>query len=113
MALDDGFVINSAGGVVRFVGGQDGQERWCTVLGPSFSDDVPVSLKVVLRGGVLFVPSDTVYLVHPEDGKLIHSLGPDSPVPDYLQVDQSCSVLAAEQSGHMAMFALASRLSVV
>ncbi len=113
MALENSFVVNSAGGMVRSFDAQDGKEKWCAVLGPTVSEDVPTNLKPVLRGGALFVPADTVYVVHPEDGSLIHSLGQDAPVPDLLQVDPSCAVLVAEQSGHIAMFSLLSRLSVV
>jgi hypothetical protein len=113
MALDDSFIVNAAGGTVRSVGARDGGTRWTTVLGPTCSDDVPLNLRVSLRGGVLFVPSDTVYVVRPGDGHVIHSLGGEPPVPDMLQIDADCSILLAEESGHIAMYELARRLSVV
>jgi hypothetical protein len=59
------------------------------------------------------VPADTVFLVRPADGHVIHSLGGEPPVPDMLQVDMDCSMLIAEESGHIAMYELARRLSVV
>jgi len=113
MTLDGRFVINSAGGTVHSVGARDGETQWSTDLGPSCSDDVPLSLNVVLRGGMLFVPADTVYVVRPEDGKVIHSLGGEPPVPDLLQVDPGCGVFVGEDSGHMAMYDLTRRLSVI
>jgi outer membrane protein assembly factor BamB len=113
MALDKCFVVNSAGGVLRSLHAGTGEERWTTVLGPTCSDDIPMSLKVVLRGGVLFAPADTVYVVRPEDGYVIHSLGGEPPVPDLLHIDHSCSVFIAEDSGHVGMFGLTNRLSVV
>ncbi|MDD5307223.1 MAG: PQQ-like beta-propeller repeat protein [Deltaproteobacteria bacterium] len=113
MALDDSLILNSAGGEIRSLGARDGVERWTTPLGPACSDDVPLSLRVVLRGGVLFVPADTVYVVRPEDGRIVQSMGGDAPVPDLLQVDPDLGVFVAEESGHIAMFGLKSRLSVV
>ncbi|MBW2278175.1 MAG: PQQ-like beta-propeller repeat protein [Deltaproteobacteria bacterium] len=113
MALDDSFIVNAAGGTLRCLGARDGQTRWTTVLGPSCSDDVPINLRVSLRGGVLFVPADTIYMVRPGDGYVVHTLGGEPPVPDMMQVGADCSVLIAEESGHIAMYELARRLSVV
>jgi outer membrane protein assembly factor BamB len=113
MALDDAFIINAAGGTLRSLRARDGQTRWTTVLGPACSDDVPLNLRVSLRGGVLFVPADTIYLVRPGDGHVVHTLGGEPPVPDMMQVGADCSVLIAEESGHIAMYELARRLSVV
>lgn len=113
MALEKSFIINAAGGVVRSLGARTGEEAWTTVLGPTCSDDVPFNLRLVLRGGVLFVPADTVYVVRPTDGHVIHTLGGEPPVPDLLNVDPNLAVFVAEDSGHIAMFDLISRLSVV
>ena len=113
MALDNDFIVNSARGCIRSIRAQTGEERWSTTLEQTCSDDVPFSLKMVLRGGMLFVPSDTVYVVRPEDGTVIHSMGNEIPVPDLIQVDPACSVFVAEDSGHIAMYALSSRLTVV
>ena len=113
MALDRNFVVNAAGGVMRSIVARTGEESWTTVLGPACSDDVPLNLRISLRGGVLFVPADTIYVVRPDDGHVIHSLGGDPPVPDLLQVDPSCTVFMAEESGHIAMYELARRFSVV
>ncbi len=113
MALEKTFVVNAAGGVIRAIAPRTGVDVWTNVLGPTCSDDVPFNLRIVMKGGALFVPADTVYVVHPEDGHLIHSLGGEPPVPDLLQVDSSCAVFVAEDSGHIAMFDLLSRLSVV
>ena len=113
MALDDTFIVNAAGGTMRCFNAKDGAELWNTVLGPACSDDVPLSLRVTLRGGVLFVPADTIYVVRPENGEVVHSLGGDPPVPDIMQVDSSCAVFMAEESGHIAMYELVRRFSVV
>lgn len=113
IALDDSFIVNAAGGTLRSLDAGNGRTRWTTVLGPACSDDVPLNLRVSLRSGVLFVPADTVYVVRPDDGHVVHTLGGEPPVPDMMQVDADCSVLIAEESGHIAMYELARRLSVV
>lgn len=113
MALDDCFIINAAGGVLRSVRALTGEERWSTTLGPTCSDDVPLNLRLALRSGVLFAPADTVYVVRPEDGHVIHSLGGEPPVPDLMFVDPACAVFVAEESGHVAMYELQRRFSVV
>lgn len=113
MALDDCFVINAAGGVLRRVKARTGVEQWCTALGPTCSEDVPVNLRLALRGGVLFAPADTVYVVRPDDGRVVHSLGGEPPVPDLMFVDPTCAVFVAEESGHVAMYELQRRFSVV
>jgi outer membrane protein assembly factor BamB len=113
MPLEDRFVINSAGGVIRALHARTGEEQWTTVLGPTCSDDVPFNLRIVLRGGMLFVPADTVYVVRPDDGHVIHTLGGEPPVPDLLHVDPSLAVFIGEDSGHVGMYDLTSRLSVV
>ncbi len=113
MALSDCFVTNAEGGLLTSLDTNTGEERWTAVLGPTCSDDVPFNLKVTLRSGLLFVPADTVYVVRPEDGRVVHSLGGEPPVPDLLQVDNDLSVFIGEESGHIAVFDLAGRLSVV
>jgi outer membrane protein assembly factor BamB len=113
MALNDCFVTNAEGGLLSSLDSSTGENRWTTVLGPTCSDDVPFNLKVTLRSGLLFVPADTVYVVRPEDGHVVHSLGGEPPVPDLLHVDNDLSVFIGEESGHIAMYDLASRLSIV
>jgi outer membrane protein assembly factor BamB len=113
MALDDCYVINAAGGVLRKVKARTGDEQWCTSLGPTCSDDVPINLRLALRSGVLFAPADTVYVVRPEDGHVVHSLGGEPPVPDLMFIDPTCAVFVAEESGHVAMYELQRRFSVV
>ena len=113
MALENSFVMNAEGGLLRSVDARTGEERWTTVLGPTCSDDVPFDLRITLRGGLLFVPADTVYLVRPEDGSVVHSLGGEPPVPDMLHVDNDLGVFIGEESGHIAMYDLTRALSVV
>lgn len=113
MALENSFVMNAEGGLLLCVDARTGEERWTTVLGPSCSDDVPFNLRITMRGGVLFVPADTVYIVRPEDGYVVHSLGGEPPVPDMLHVENDLSVFIGEESGHIAMYDLTRRLSVV
>jgi outer membrane protein assembly factor BamB len=106
-ALDDKFIINLAGGTVRALNARTGEDVWTTVLGPTCSDDIPLGLGVYLRGGALFIPADTIYVVNPESGEIVHSLGGDPPVPDLLQVNADCSVFVAEESGHIGMYEIA------
>ncbi|MBN2530049.1 MAG: PQQ-binding-like beta-propeller repeat protein [Deltaproteobacteria bacterium] len=112
-ALDDKFIINLAGGTVRALNAQTGEDEWSTVLGPTCSDDIPLGLGVYLRGGALFVPADTIYVVNPITGEIVHSLGGDPPVPDLLQVNPDCSIFVAEESGHIGMYEISRSFTVV
>lgn len=112
-ALDDKFILNLAGGTVRAIHAQSGEDVWTTVLGPTCSDDIPLGLGIFLRGGALFVPADTIYVVNPETGEVVHSLGGDPPVPDLVQVSPDCSIFVAEESGHLGMYEIARSFTVV
>jgi outer membrane protein assembly factor BamB len=104
LPLDDKFVVNVAGGTLYSFDAMTGRTDWCTTLGPVCSDDIPLSLSFCLRGGALFVPADTVYVVNPKNGKVIQSLASDPPVPDLMHVNPDCSVFVAEESGHIGMY---------
>ncbi|MBN2717350.1 MAG: PQQ-like beta-propeller repeat protein, partial [Deltaproteobacteria bacterium] len=112
-AYDDKFIINLAGGTVRALNAQTGEDAWTTVLGPTCSDDIPLGLGVYLRGGALFVPADTIYVINPVNGDIVHSLGGDPPVPDLMQVNPDCSIFTAEESGHIGMYEIARSFTVV
>ncbi|MBN2804483.1 MAG: PQQ-binding-like beta-propeller repeat protein [Deltaproteobacteria bacterium] len=112
-AVDDKFIVNSAGGVVMAYDAKSGKIIWHTILGPVCSDDIPLGLSVVSRGGVLFVPADTIYVVHPDNGEVIYSLGGDPPVPDLMQVTKDGAVFIAEESGHMGMYEIARSFAIL
>ncbi|MBN2341371.1 MAG: PQQ-like beta-propeller repeat protein [Deltaproteobacteria bacterium] len=112
-ATDDKFILNLAGGTVRALNARTGEDAWTTILGPTCSDDIPLGLGVFLRGGALFVPADTIYVLNPNSGEIVHSLGGDPPVPDLLQVNPDCSILVAEESGHIGMYEIARSFTVV
>lgn len=112
-AMDDKFILNLAGGTLRALNARTGQDEWTSILGPTCSDDIPLGLGIYLRGGALFVPADTIYVVNPQNGELIHSLGGDPPVPDLLQVNPDCSIFVAEESGHIGMYEIARSFTVV
>jgi outer membrane protein assembly factor BamB len=113
LANEDQFIINVAGGTLRSLDARTGLERWVTSLGPTCSDDIPLGLSVACRGDVLFVPADTVYVVHPRSGDVMHCLGGEPPVPDLLNVNERCSLFVAEESGHIAFYELSRRFAVV
>ena len=74
--------------------------------------DRPRRLEPVLRSGALFVPQTEVHVVRPQDGTLLGQL-PGDIIPDLLRVDERCDVYIAEESGHMAAYSAAARLSLV
>jgi outer membrane protein assembly factor BamB len=113
LSVDDFVVACGAGGVVAAIDGGTGGLNWCRNFGSVDPDDVPRRLEPVLRGGALFVPADTVYVMNPREGTVIHSLGGESLVPDLLRVDERCGVYVAEESGYMAAYGVATKLSVV
>jgi hypothetical protein len=66
----------------------------------------------VLRSGALFVPQEQVHVLRPRDGEILATL-PSDLIPDLLRVDEACNVYVAEESGHLAAFAVAPRLTLV
>ena len=69
-------------------------------------------LEPVLRSGALFVPQSEVHVVRPHDGTLLGRV-PDDIIPDLLRVDERCDVYVAEESGHVAAYSAAPRLTLV
>jgi outer membrane protein assembly factor BamB len=113
LAVDDVIVTCGSGGLVAAVDARTGDLRWSLSLGYTDPDDVPRRLEPVLRGGALFVPADTVYVVNPRDGSIIHRLGGDGLVPDLLRVDERCGIYVAEEAGYVAAYGVAANLAVV
>ncbi|MCK9522615.1 MAG: PQQ-like beta-propeller repeat protein [Proteobacteria bacterium] len=113
LAYESQFIVNVAGGVLRAIDARSGDERWMTYLGPTCSDDIPLGLAIAAKNGVLFVPADTVYVVDPHSGDVVHALSGEPPVPDLLNVDERGSLFVAEESGHIGFFELARRFAVV
>jgi len=58
------------------------------------------------------VPQHQVHVVRPRDGEVIGSI-PSDLIPDLLRVDERCNVYIAEESGHVAAFSVAPRLTLV
>lgn len=113
LAVDDVIVTCGSGGLVAAVEARTGELRWSLSLGYTDPDDVPRRLEPVLRGGALFVPADTVYVVNPRDGSIIHRLGGEGLVPDLLRVDERCGIYVAEEAGYVAAYGVAANLAVV
>jgi outer membrane protein assembly factor BamB len=113
LAVDDLFVGNAPTGDLVAVDATRGDVRWRRELGKSLESDVPRRLEPVLRSGALFVPQVDVHVIRPCDGELLGSVGPCDAIPDLLRVDERCDVYVAEESGHMAAFGAAPRLTLV
>lgn len=113
LAVDDQVVACGAGGLATAIDARDGAIRWSHSFGFADPDDVPRRLEPVLRGGALFVPADTVYVINPRDGSVIKRLGGDGLVPDLLRVDERCGIYVAEEAGYVAAYGVAAQLSVV
>jgi outer membrane protein assembly factor BamB len=112
LVVDDLFLANSGAGVLLALNSTTGAIRYNHVFAGSAEADQPRRLEPVLRSGALFVPQHQVYVVRPRDGEIIGTV-PSDLIPDLLRVDERCSVYLGEESGHLAAFGAAARLSVV
>ncbi|MBM4363032.1 MAG: PQQ-like beta-propeller repeat protein, partial [Deltaproteobacteria bacterium] len=112
IALDDAFVANVASGVLHCLEATTGATRYSHVFSGAADADQPRRLEPVLRNGALFVPQHQVSVLRPGDGELIGAV-PSDLIPDLLRVDEECAVYLAEESGHLAAFSAAARLTLV
>lgn len=112
LAIEDSVVANSAAGTLLCFDGASGEIRYSHVFSRHVDADQPRRLEPVVRNGALFVPQHEVQVLRPRDGELIGSL-PCDLIPDLLQVDDSCNVYVAEESGHLAAFSVGAQLSLV
>ena len=112
LMVDGTVIVNSEGGELVGVQAGDGSTRYRHVFAGAIEGDRPRRLEPVLRSGALFVPQTEVHVVRPQDGTLLGQL-PGDIIPDLLRVDERCDVYVAEESGHMAAYSAAARLSLV
>ncbi|MBI2892233.1 MAG: PQQ-like beta-propeller repeat protein [Deltaproteobacteria bacterium] len=111
LGVDDLLVVNTALGRVLGIDATTGETVWSTDMGRV--RDVPRRLEPVLRGGALFVPSQSVAVLRPRDGQVIHRLSPDTPIPDFLRVDERYALYVGEDSGLLVCYSLGARLALV
>jgi hypothetical protein len=112
LAVDDTLVANSASGALLSIEAESGCLRYNHVFSRPVDADQPRRLEPVLRNGALFVPQHRVHVVRPRDGEVIGSV-PTDLIPDLLRVDERCTAYIAEESGHLAAFAVAPKLELV
>lgn len=112
LAVDDAVVVNGAAGTLSSIDAQTGALRFSHVFPRHVDADQPRRLEPVLRSGALFVPQYQVHVVRPRDGEIIGTV-PTDLIPDLLRVDERCDVYVAEESGHVAAFGVAPRLTLV
>jgi hypothetical protein len=112
LAVDDALIANPAAGALLCIEAQSGTLRYNQVFARHVDADQPRRLEPVLRNGALFVPQHRVHIVRPRDGEVIGSV-PSDLIPDLLRVDEQCNVYIAEESGHLAAFSVAPKLSLV
>jgi outer membrane protein assembly factor BamB len=112
LAIDDTVLLNSEAGEFVALDGKTGLVRYRHVFADGYEGDRPRRLDPVLRSGALFVPQTSVHVVRPGDGALLGAVQTDL-VPDLVRVDERCDVIVAEESGHVSMFAVGPKLSVV
>lgn len=112
LAVDDTLILNSASGALICLDANTGTLRYNQVFSRHVDADQPRRLEPVLRNGALFVPQHQVHVVRPRDGEVIGSI-PSDLIPDLLRVDERCNVYVAEESGHVAAFSVAPRLTLV
>jgi outer membrane protein assembly factor BamB len=112
LAFDDSLIANSASGALLCLDAMTGTLRYNQVFSRHVDADQPRRLEPVLRNGALFVPQHQVHVVRPRDGEVIGTI-PSDLIPDLLRVDERCNVYIAEESGHVAAFGVAPRLTLV
>jgi outer membrane protein assembly factor BamB len=112
LAVDQDLVGNSASGTLLCLDGDDGAVRYSHVFPRHVDADQPRRLEPVLRSGALFVPQHQVHVVRPRDGEVLGTV-PTDLIPDLLRVDERCDVYVAEESGHVAAFGVAAKLTLV
>jgi outer membrane protein assembly factor BamB len=112
LSVDYSVVANSAAGTFICVDAARGELRYNHVFARHVDADQPRRLEPVLRNGALFVPQHQVHVVRPRDGELIGTV-PSDLIPDLLRVDERCDVYIAEESGHVAAFGAAPKLTLV
>lgn len=112
LAVDESLILNSASGALICLDANTGTLRYNQVFSRHVDADQPRRLEPVLRNGALFVPQHQVHVVRPRDGEVIGSI-PSDLIPDLLRVDERCNVYVAEESGHVAAFSVAPRLTLV
>ena len=112
LSVDGSVVGNSSAGTLLCVDSKDGGIRYSHVFPRHVDADQPRRLEPVLRSGALFVPQHQVHVVRPRDGEILGTV-PTDLIPDLLRVDERCDVYVAEESGHVAAFGAAARLTLV
>ncbi|MEZ4227026.1 MAG: PQQ-binding-like beta-propeller repeat protein [Polyangiaceae bacterium] len=112
LGVDADVIGNSAAGTLLCLGGKDGHVRYSHAFPRHVDADQPRRLEPVLRSGALFVPQQQVHVVRPRDGETL-GVVPTDLIPDLLRVDERCDVYVAEESGHVAAFGAAARLTLV
>lgn len=112
LAVDDAVVANSAAGALLCLDASSGHPRFHHVFSRHVDADQPRRLEPVLRSGALFVPQHQVHVVRPRDGEVL-GVVPSDLIPDLIRVDDRCDVYVAEESGHVAAFGAAPKLTLV
>jgi hypothetical protein len=112
LAVDELVIGNSASGVVVGIDVTSSRTVYARAFPRHVAADQPRRLEPVLRSGALFVPQEQVHVLRPRDGELLATL-PSDLIPDLLRVDEACNVYVAEESGHLAAFAVAPKLTLV
>jgi hypothetical protein len=112
LALDDTVLANTAAGALLCLDARHGGLRYNHVFSRHVDADQPRRLEPILRNGALFVPQHQVHVVRPRDGEIIGTV-PTDLIPDLLRVDERCDLYIAEESGHLAAFGVAPRLTLV
>lgn len=112
LVVDDALIANTASGALLCLEARTGISRYSQVFSRHVEADQPRRLEPVLRNGALFVPQHQVHVIRPRDGEILGTL-PSDLIPDLLRVDERCGAYLAEESGHVAAFSVAPRLSLV
>jgi len=109
LALEDVLLANGSDGTLTAIESATGAFRYRHVFPNTCELDQPRQLQPTLREGAIFVPQSQVHVLRGSDGQLLGRV-PSDVIADVLRVDDQCGLYLAEESGHLAAFAVAPTL---
>lgn len=113
VVYDDQLIVNTPAGYVQAIAMADGRACWRQLLSNPVTDDLPRSLRPVVRRGMLFVPAAQVHVLRPADGAVMTKFMGCDLVPDFVHVDDLGHLYVAEESGHLRAYGTGPNLSLV
>ncbi len=109
LALTGTLLANGSDGTLTAIEALTGAFRYRHVFPNTCELDQPRHLQPQVREGAVFIPQSQVHVLRESDGQLLGRV-PSDVIADVLRVDDQCGLYLAEESGHLAAFAVAPTL---